>query len=390
MQLSGAVDPRFRRVREVFAENFAKRGELGAAVAVIVAGRTVVDLWGGVADRSTRQPWTAATLALVFSCTKAATALCAHVLATRGRLDLDAPVTTYWPEFAAAGKERLPVRMLLNHRAGLPALDEVLPADALFDWGRMTAALAAQAPHWVPGSAHGYHAMTFGWLVGEVVRRVSGQSLGAFFREQVAGPLGLDFWIGLPAIFESRVATLRLPPLQAQAKPSALLLAMRDRGSLVAKAFGNPPGLMAPGRMNSRAVHAAELPAANGIATARGLAGLYAPLACGGRWKGIALVDGAALRAMSTVESVGADRILLVPTRFSAGFMQTIDNRPADSVIMGPNPEAFGHGGAGGSIGMADPVAQVAIGYVMNQLGSGVFLNPRGQALIDAVYDSLA
>ncbi|MBP1685239.1 MAG: class beta-lactamase-related serine hydrolase [Deltaproteobacteria bacterium] len=387
MQLSGVVDPRFQRVREAFTENFASRGELGAAVAVIVDGRTVVDLWGGVVDRGTRQPWTSATLALIFSCTKAATALCAHILAARRRLDLDAPVAAYWPEFAAAGKERLPVRMLLNHQAGLPAVDEVLPADALFDWTRVTAALAAQAPHWHPGSAHGYHAMTFGWLVGEVVRRVSGQSVGAFFREHVAGPLGLDFWIGLPAAFEPRVATLRMPPLQP--KPSPLLLAMRDRTSLVAKAFLNPPGLTTPGRMNSRAVHAAELPAANGMATARGLAGLYAPLACGGRWKGVELVDTEALRAMSTVESDGPDSILLLPTRFSAGFMKTIDNRPADSVIMGPNPAAFGHGGAGGSIGMADPVARVAIGYVMNQLGPGVFVNPRGQALIDAVYESL-
>jgi len=385
--LSGVVDPHFRRVREAFAENFARRGELGAAVTVIVEGRTVVDLWGGVADRRTGQPWTSATLALIFSCTKAATAVCAHMLAARGRLDLDAPVAAYWPEFAAAGKERLPVRMLLNHQAGLPAVDEVLPAEALFDWRRMTAALAAQSPYWVPGTAHGYHAMTFGWLVGEVVRRVSGQSVGAFFREQVAGPLGLDFWIGLPAAFQSRVASVRLPPLQA--KPTRVLRALREPASIVSKAFLNPPGLMFPGRLNSRAAYAAELPAANGVATARGLAGLYAPLACGGRWKGADLVDRVALRAMSTVESEGLDRILLVPTRFSAGFMQTIDNRPEDSVIMGPNPEAFGHAGAGGSIGIADPVARVAIGYVMNQLGPGTFLNPRGQALIDAVYETL-
>jgi CubicO group peptidase (beta-lactamase class C family) len=388
MQVSGVVDPHFKPVRAAFAENFASRGELGAAVTVIVEGRTVVDLWGGVADRITGQPWTSATLAMIFSCTKAATALCAHMLVARGRLDLDAPVAAYWPEFAAADKARMPVRMVLNHQAGLPAIDQVLPAEALFDWPRMTAALAAQAPHWVPGSAHGYHAMTFGWLVGEVVRRVSGQSVGAFFREHVAGPLGLDFWIGLPAAFESRVATVRMAPLQT--KPTPLLLAMRDRGSIISKAFLNPPGLMTPGRIHSRAVYAAELPAANGIATARGLAGMYASLACGGRWKGVEVVDTDCLRAMSTLESEGPDRILLLPTRFSSGFMKTIDHRPGDSVIMGPNREAFGHAGAGGSIGMADPVARVAIGYVMNQLGAGVFLNPRGQALIDAVYESLA
>ena len=387
MEIQGIVDARFEPVRAAFAENFTSRGELGAAITVIADGRTVVDLWGGLADKATRRPWAADTMAIIFSCTKAATALCAHILVARGRLDLDAPVARYWPEFAQADKERIPVRMLLNHQAALPAIDVPLPAEAMLDWQQMTRALAAQAPHWEPGTAHGYHAMTFGWLVGEVVRRASGKSVGTFFREQIAGPLGLDFWIGLPAALEPRVAIERMPPIQNETTP--LLRAILDRGSLVSKAFTNPPGLLTARQVNARALHAAEVPAANGMATARGLAGMYAPLACGGRRNGVELLDRDVLRAASTVESEGDDRILLLPTRFASGFMKSIDNRPGDSLILGPNPEAFGHGGAGGSIGMADPVARVAIGYVMNQMGAGVLLNARGQAVIDAVYESL-
>ncbi len=386
-EIFGQVDARFNRVREAFAANFATRGELGAAVAVTVGGRIVVDLWGGVADKHTARPWTRDTLTMVFSSTKGATALCAHLLCARGQLDLDAPVARYWPEFAAAGKASLPVRMLLNHQAGLPAVSEPLPAEALFDWPVMAKALAAQRPHWLPGSAHGYHATTFGWLVGEVVRRVSGRSLGTFFQEAVARPLGLEFWIGLPADQEPRVSTLRMPPPQLE--PTPLMLAMLDRESLTARAFLNPRGLMTAGQVNSRAVRAAEIPAANGVTTANGLAGMYTPLACGGRHGGIELVDRETLVRMSRVESEGDDRILLLPTRFASGFMKSVDNRPGDSARFGPNSEAFGHVGAGGSVGMADPVARVAVGYVMNQMGPGVLLNPRGQALIDAVYDCL-
>lgn len=209
MNVDGTCDPRFRAVREAFCENFASRAELGAAVTVSVDGTLVVDLWGGIADKVSGRAWTRDTMVVVFSCTKAATALCAHMLVTRGALDLDAPVAHYWPEFAAAGKEAIPVRLLLNHQAGLAAVDDPLPVGALYDWDTMAAALAAQAPHWEPGTAHGYHAVTFGWLVGEVVRRISGRSLGTFFRDEVAGPLGLDFWIGLPEALAARVAPIR-------------------------------------------------------------------------------------------------------------------------------------------------------------------------------------
>jgi CubicO group peptidase (beta-lactamase class C family) len=277
--------------------------------------------------------------------------------------------------------------MLLNHQAGLPAIAPVLGRAALFDAEVLAAALAEQAPFWPPGSAHGYHALTFGWLVGEVVRRVSGRTLGRFFAEEIAAPLGLDFWIGLPERHEPRVATLRLAaPMQEE---SPVLRAMRTPSSLVAKAFANPPGLLRASDLNSRAVHAAEIPAMNGIATARALAGLYAALAASAPSPAIDGLDREAIRRMSAVESEGDDRILLLPTRFASGFMKSADNRPRDSVRMGPNEAAFGHVGAGGSLGMADPQAGVAIGYVMNQLGHGVMLNERGQGLVDAVYECL-
>jgi CubicO group peptidase (beta-lactamase class C family) len=357
-------------------------------VCVIVDGRSVVDLWGGIADHTTGRAWEESTLTLIFSSTKGATALCAHILASRGLLALDKPVAHYWPEFAAAGKAELPVRMLLNHQAGLAAIDTPLPPEAIFDWQAVTAALAAQAPNWPPGSAHGYHAMTFGWLVGEIIRRLSGKSVGRFFRDEVAGPLGLEFWIGLPPELEARVSRLRLPSFSPE--PTPMMSALLNRDSLTSNAFLNPRGLMQPGQANSREVHAAEIPAANAIATARGVAGMYAALSCGGELRGVRLVDHDTLTAMGTVESEGPDRVLLMPTRFASGFGKTMDNRPANSVLLGPNPEAFGHSGAGGSIGMADPVARVAIGYVMNQLGAGILLNERGQSLIDAVYECLA
>ena len=204
--VQGSCVSRFAEVGEEFERNFAVRGEVGASVCLTVDGETVVDLWGGTIDVATGRPWEADTLTMVWSCTKGATSLCAHLLADRGELDLDAPVTRYWPEFAKNGKADVPVRMLLDHQVGLPAVRELLPNGAFADWDLMVETLAAEEPFWDPGTRHGYHALTFGWLVGEVVRRISGQSLGQFFADQVARPLGLDFWIGLPDALEPRVA----------------------------------------------------------------------------------------------------------------------------------------------------------------------------------------
>lgn len=385
--IAGSCDGSFARVRAAFQANFAERSELGAALAVYVDGRLVVDLWGGVANHVTRAPWVEDTLTLVFSATKGATALCAHLLAARGALDLDAPVARYWPEFAQSGKERIAVRQLLNHQAGLAAIDRALPPESVSEWDTLCAALAQQAPNWPPGDGHGYHAMTFGWLVGEVVRRVSGRTLGRFFQDEIAAPLGLDCWIGLPAQHEARVSRVRMaPPSQNSSK---LLRAMFDRESLTARAFLNPRSMLMPGSANSPALHAIEIPAANGITTARSLARLYALCAEGGSLDGSELLDRDTLAPLAHAESEGADRVLLLPTRFTGGYMKSVDNRPDSSLRMGPNDSTFGHPGAGGSIGMADPTARVALGYVMNQLGHGVLINERGQALIDAVYDSL-
>lgn len=387
MDVYGSADSRFRTVLDAFRENFRSRGELGAALAVYVGGHRVVDLWGGLRERHTTEPWERDAVALIFSATKGITAICAHLLQQRGQLDLDAPVARYWPEFAAAGKEAIPTRMLLNHQAGLAAIDAPLPPEALYDWSRMTGALAAQAPNWSPGNAHGYHAMTFGFLVGEVVRRVSGRTLGNFFAEELARPLDLDLWIGLPAALEPRVVPIRMPPMQAE--PSLLFRTIARRETLTSKAFMNPRGLLSPGRANTRVAHAAEIPAANGMGTARALARLYAVLANRGELDGRRWFDAETIAAMGHVESSGDDQVLLAPTRFAAGFMKTMVNDDDNSVRFGPSPEAFGHVGAGGSFGMADPQAEVAIGYVMNQMGPGFLLNPRGQALIDAVYACL-
>jgi CubicO group peptidase (beta-lactamase class C family) len=243
--VAGRCDPRLRGVREAFAENFTAHGEVGAAVAVTIDNQPVVDLWAGHADAAQTHPWTRDTIVNIASATKGLTAICAHRLVDRGLLDLEAPVATYWPEFAQAGKADLPVHLLLSHRAGLPAIETPLPTVALYDWGTMTAALAAQAPWWEPGTRHGYHVFTFGWLVGEVVRRITGQSLSGYWREEVAAPLGLDCHMGLPATQDARVAEflpVPPPPPGELGFEEALLLAEPDGVLQVEPADIGPPG----------------------------------------------------------------------------------------------------------------------------------------------------
>jgi CubicO group peptidase (beta-lactamase class C family) len=392
MTVQGGCDTRFREVREEFERNFAERGEVGASVCVTVDGRAAVDLWGGAADRNGR-PWDRDTLVVVWSCTKGAVALCAHVLVARGLLDLDAPVARYWPEFAAAGKDGIALRLLLSHQAGVPAIRAPLRPGDLYDWGTMTRAVAAEAPFWPPGTRQGYHAVTFGHALGEVVRRVSGRGVGDYFREEIAGPLGIDFLIGLPEGDEPRVArTLRADPLPPGEAPWRFLeRANADRESVQSLIVRNTG--RRPGDQDSREAHAAVLPSQGGVTNARGLAGLYAPLALGGGLGGVRLVDGGTLGEMQAVSSASAvDAVLLVGMRFSLGFMKSSDNRrgPAgarDSLIL--SESAFGHAGVGGSLGFADPAARLSFGYAMNKHGRGVLLNERGQSLVDAVYRSL-
>jgi CubicO group peptidase (beta-lactamase class C family) len=389
VDIQGVCDSRFQAVHEEFERNLRERGEVGACVCVTVDGRTVVDLWGGVADRHTRRPWQRDMLALVWSCTKGAVALCAHLLVARGRLDLDAPVAHYWPEFAAAGKDAITVRLLLSHQAGLPAVRQPLRPRGLFDWHHVVERLAAEAPFWEPGTRLGYHALTFGHLVGEVVRRVSGQDLAAFFRSELGGPLGLDFHFGLPEQDESRVApTIRPDPVHPGETPWRFLARLQNDPESVQALIVRNTGLGA-GEHHSRAAHAAVLPSQGGIGNARSLAGLYAPLALGGG----SLVDADTLQAIGAVCSATAvDAVLLVGLRIALGFMKSSDNRRAapgaqDSLIL--SESAFGHAGMGGSLGFADPAARLSFGYVMNKQGRGVLLNERGQSLVDAAYRSL-
>lgn len=395
--LSGTYDPRFERVAAAFEKNFREHDELGASVCVTLDGETVVDLWGGTARADTGEPWHRDTLSVVWSSTKGAVSFCTHVLAARGELDIDAPVADYWPEYAQAGKEATTVKMMLNHQSGVCALSERLPNGAYADWPAMVAAIEKQAPFFEPGTAHGYEALTYGWLLGEVIRRVTGKSLGTFFREAIAEPLGIDFWIGLPESDEPRTARMILPEPRAD-DPSPFMRAMLDPKSVQALALGNSGGYMelTPDGVrgfDTRLAHGAEIGAAGGLTNGRGLAGMYAPLACGGSLNGVEYVTPDILARMGAVSSAGGrDVTLLAPMRFSLGFFKSMDNRRGppgtqDSMFL---PEAaFGHPGYGGSIGFADPEARVSFGYNMNRMGDGMLLNPRGQSLIDAVYESL-
>jgi len=383
--IDGECASRFGKVKDALAASLARGEENGAALAVTIDGETVIDLWGGAADDAGARPWQRDTIANIYSSTKGVVAICAHRLVEEGRLDLDAPVARYWPEFAQGGKEKIPVRWLLDHRAGLAGLRAPLDAEAIYDWNTMTAALAAQEPLWEPGSRHGYHAVTYGWLVGEVVRRITGESVGAYLRDELAGPLDLDLWIGLPEAHDHRCAELTPPPMiPVPGEPSLLEVIMRDPTSVTALAFTNPPSLMMPGTVNSRAWRGAEIPGANGHATARSLARLYGALSCGGDVDGAHVLGPEAIRRAATEQCYGPDLVLQVPTRFGLGFMLS---HPAAS--FGPNQGAFGHPGAGGSLGFADPQARLGFGYVMNRMGPRILLDPRVIALIETVYGCL-
>lgn len=392
MSIEGTCETRFAQVREEFERNFAERDEVGASVCATVEGETVVDLWGGSADPASGRPWAQDTIGNVWSCTKGAVSVCAHMLASRGDLDLNAPVSAYWPEFEKNGKDGVLVRHLLNHQAGLPAVRQPLAAGDFYDWGLMTGALAAEEPFWRPGTRNGYHALTFGFLVGEVIRRVSGRSVGTFFREEVAGPLGLDFWIGLPEEHEPRVAPTisASPPGAGDPVPSFYVAAMTDPTSVQALVVANNGGyLMVPGESDSRAAHAAEIGAVGGMTNARGLAGLYQQLAAGGG----DLVHPGQLALMGAVSSAtGLDAVMLVPSRWSLGFAKTVDVRylpAADQEAMLFSEEAFGHPGMGGSLGLADPQARMSFGYSMNRQGTKLAIDDRCQSLVDAVYRAL-
>jgi CubicO group peptidase (beta-lactamase class C family) len=384
--IEGECESRFDRVKQAFSENFDRRSEVGAAVAVTVGGRPVVDLWAGHADAARARPWRRDTIVNVYSTTKGLCALCAHRLADQGKLDFDAPVAKYWPEFAAAGKSSMPVKYLLSHKAGLAAIRAPLKFDDLFSWEKTTSELARQEPWWQPGTKHGYHAITFGWLVGEVVRRISGKSLGTYFRDEIAKPLGADSYIGFGPELDPRVADILAAPPPKPGETNPLMELLKDPESVSAKAINNPPNAIAPDTVNSRAWRAAEIPGANGHSTARGLARIYGTLACGGELDRVKIISSASLVRCYTEQSQGMDEVLKFPTRFSLGYMLS-----QPGAQLGPNQHTFGHPGAGGSLGFADLDAKVGFGYVMNQMGDSAasLIDPRCSAMIDALYASL-
>jgi CubicO group peptidase (beta-lactamase class C family) len=389
----GFCAPDYRQVREEFVRNFTERGELGASLCVIHRGATVVDLWGGHANHARTRTWTKDTLAVVFSATKGALALCAHVLAYQRDLDLDRPVRHYWPAFESTGKRDITTRMCLNHQAGLPGLPQRVTGDAIHDLDRMVDLVAMQEPMWEPGTRHGYHALTFGWLVGEVVRRITGASPGTFFRQWVAAPLGSDFWIGLPPDRDDDVAESVVALRVADALGDDFRRALEAGDSIQVAAMNSYGGFLDPGGCDAPGAHRAEIPAANGITNGRGLARMYAALAGGGTFDGVRLVDEDQVLEMGAVESAAArDAVELEASRFSPGFQKASYARVATLGAPGLvfSESAFGHAGMGGSVGFADPAADLAFGYVMNRHPvADERVDARYQPLIDAVYRAL-
>ncbi len=378
--IEGHCDPAWQAVADAFRANFTERREFGASLCVMQHGRPVVDLWGGLADPKTGRAWERDTIGIVFSCTKGATALCAHMLAERGQLDLHADVAGLWPDFAQGGKAGTTTAMMLAHTAPVPHVRATIKAGGMTDWDSMVEMVAAEPAWWEPGTRQGYQGLTYAWTVGNMVRLAAGQTLGAYFQQHVAGPLGLDFHIGLPEPEEHRVAPMiASDPAEANLASKFLLAVMREPGSL-SQLFVTNTGRA---DFNTRAMHAAELGSANGITNARGLAGMYAPLAIGG---GGLLQPDTVARMGRASAATHMDAMLLQPMRFGLGYMISTDNRAVggDSLLLGEH--AFGHVGMGGSIGFADPALGLSFGYTMNRMGAGILLNERGQSLVDAAY----
>ena len=371
-RVHGSVEAGFEAVQEAFTANFERHADKGAACCVYAGGRKVVDLWGGT--------YTPDTLQMVMSSTKGVVAVAAHLLAQEGKLDFDAPVTRYWPEFAAEGKQEVPVRWLFSHRAGLPAVDRPLSLEDVLAWDPVVDALAAQKPLWEPNAGHGYHVGTYGWLAGELIRRVSGLTVGEFVAEHIARPLGLELWIGLPEAEEEQVAPMiPPPPAPAGAAVDIFTARMLDPTTLLHRAFVNPP--LPASVFNERAFHAAEIPAANGITNARSLARMYA--ACIGEVDGVRLLAPETLEQATRVQSAGEDLVLGYETRYATGFQLSFPFRP----MAGEG--SFGHYGMGGSVGFAHPGRELAFAYVMNQMLPSGGVDPRTKDLVEAVLSSL-
>lgn len=400
--VNGVVENGWEQVADTFRANFKEGKDLGAGCCVYVDGRAVVDVWGGVAERESNRPWERETVVAVASTTKGATAMCAHLLVERGELDLDAPVTRYWPEFGAAGKEEIPVRYLLSHQAGLPVVDSPLTFEEACAWDPVIRALEVQKPLWTPGTEHLYHALTFGFLVGEVVRRITGRSLGTFFADEIAGPLGLSAWISLPEEIETRVARLEQAPFPYNsvedlatdfgglmgldpAVAGALVQTLWGPDSILIKA-GTLGGIITEESTARRAFRAAEFPGGNMFANAHSIARMYAAMVS--EVDGIRLLQPETVAAM-TVLQTNRSRMHGVPPELEPATRNMFNMslgfwRSSPPVMPMLGPASFGHPGSGGSLGAADPEARVGFGYVSN-LWSANLIDPRAIELAAAV-----
>ena len=377
----------FSKVEKIFNHNFSKYEEIGSSLCVIVDGEIVVDIWAGHKNKNKTEEWSKDTLSIAFSSTKAALALCAHMLIERGQLNLKEKVTKYWPEYGKNGKEDTTVEMILNHSAGIPALKVKVKEGGFLDWGYMVQLLENEKPFWEPGKETGYHMMTTGWLIGELINRVSGKSLGDFFNNELAKPYGLDYWIGLPETEDDRVAEIIPFVPSPNDKPSDFATVFRnDQKSMQRLSLTNTGGY----DYNTKETYRAQLGAIGGITDARSLAKLLTPLA----------VNRGDLLSQETIEKLSKpnirspiDSMLLFPTNFSNGFMLNMDNRntfkgEGGSFLIGP--KAFGHVGYGGSSAtFADPEFKISFGYLTNKLGGEYLINERAQSLINATYKAL-
>jgi len=375
-EIHGTTDPKFEVVRDAFARNFEEGLDVGACVAVSVEGETVVDLWAGHADEAKTRPWERDTIVNVYSTTKTMTALCALILADRGELDFHAPVAQYWPEFAQNGKEALEVRHVMGHASGLSSWEEAIPIEVLYDWDKAASLLAAQAPAWEPGTASGYHAWTRGYMIGEVVRRITGKSLGTFFRDEVAAPLGADFHIGLPASEDARVGEM-LPPANL---PSDAVNA--GDTSVGARSMGNPPVTALEPR--TEAWRRAEIPSAGGIGNARSVMRVQSVMANGGEFEGVRLLSEAGCEAVFEEQTNGPDLFSGNPVRHGMGYGLWRAEEP-----ITPSPRTCYWGGWGGSIVTVDMDARVCLAYVPNQMESTTTGDRRSARINRAVYGTL-
>jgi CubicO group peptidase (beta-lactamase class C family) len=370
-----------QRLKPLFQENFGRFGELGAAVSVWQNGKPILDLYGGFRDARREDPWAADTLVLVWSATKGIGSACVLHVLQEHKIDISQRVAEFWPEFAQAGKEEITLAQLLSHQAGLCALDRRVD---VLDYDAVIPALEAQKPLWQSGTAHGYHARTFGFLLDELVRRIAGKTLSDYWQENFAQPLNLDFWIGLPEKENPRVATVYAAKSGKPPEPKQFYLDLTTPGTLVRKTFTSPYGLHVISKMNNSAIRAQPIVSFGGIGSASALAKFYSILANGGKFDGRTFFSEETIAWMTTTLADGIDRVFQVPTAFSAGFMK--DSRNAAPRMFGPSRTSFGHPGAGGSHAFADPESKIAFAYVTNQMEQSLLPTEKSLRLVDAIY----